>query len=361
MIPPIAEYWDEASNVFYDGAQDKFNKAGGVNCYIHAFTQSLADPKKAIGADLTKILQDNANYILFSVIDAETQKYFEQAFGYVKGYDIIWKKEDFDLVQVEKPLVPADAFARLRKGAFHAFIEARHYRGYSPMLKVPEVWLYPLPYPDKRIIEKKWGIDHKKAPPEIVAKAREIANDFDLFLKENEKHRFFSGIVIDIRELEYYEEFVRKTQVQGADLESLPEAVSSAVQEADAAEDAEVVDIDDFFGSPAEETHEDESTAGFKQILEEYGLNCLYKDKILVAFKKQDRVYFDINKAKKYVGDVSSYKTYVVSWNKVKKTANGKEIKIPMRGFIYVGVPAFKLGLENAEDCPFVEEIAERD
>jgi len=218
MIPPVAEYWDEASNVFYDGAQDKFNKAGGVNCYIHAFTQSLADPQKTIGKELTKILQDNANYMLFSVIDADTQAFFEKAFGYVKGYDIIWKKDDFDLVQVEKPLVPADAFGRLWKGAFHAYIEARYYRGYSPMLPVPSVWLYPLPYPVKRIIEKKWGIDHRKATPDMVKEAREIANDFDLFLKENEKYGFFSGIIIDLTELEYYEEFVKKKYVQGVSL-----------------------------------------------------------------------------------------------------------------------------------------------
>ncbi len=359
MIPPIAEYWDEASNVFYDGAQDKFNKAGGVNCYIHAFTQSLADPKKAIGADLTKILQDNANYILFSVIDAETQKYFEQAFGYVKGYDIIWKKEDFDLVQVEKPLVPADAFARLRKGAFHAFIEARHYRGYSPMLKVPEVWLYPLPYPDKRIIEKKWGIDHKKAPPEIVARAREIANDFDLFIKENEKHRFFSGIVIDIRELEYYEEFVKKTVVAGTSLKSETgaELVSKAETEATVSieterEQSEVVeDVSEFFDSFVEE----ESYSNLKAMIDKYGLNQLYKDKELVVFKKGDKIYFSLKKAKKEAGEeIDGFEEYSVRYFRKAGKA-----KIPVLD-LYVGVPAAKLGLSSASDCDFVEKINKR-
>jgi len=377
MIPPIAEYWDEASNVFYDGAQDKFNKAGGVNCYIHAFTQSLADPKKAIGTDLTKILQDNANYILFSVIDAETQKYFEQAFGYVKGYDIIWKKEDFDLVQVEKPLVPADAFARLWKGAFHAFIEARYYRGYSPLLKTPEVWLYPLPYPDKRIIEKKWGIDHKKAPPEIVAQAREIANDFELFVRENEKYRFFSGIVIDLTELEYYEEFVKKTVVKGTSLkqsESKKEAPETPPLRAERDKSKEESQeelpessgdlISDFFDSlgeseerSQEEGKTDETSAypELKRMIEEFGLNQLYKNKELVVFKKGERVYFSILRAKKRAGEeIDGFNQYSVRYFR-----KAGKVKIPVLS-IFIGVPAEKLGLSSAPDCDLVEEIRER-
>jgi len=371
MIPPIAEYWDEASNVFYDGAQDKFNKAGGVNCYIHAFTQSLADPKKAIGADLTKILQDNANYILFSVIDAETQRYFEQAFGYVRGYDIIWKKEDFDLVQVERPLVPADAFARLRKGAFHAFIEARHYRGYSPMLKVPEVWLYPLPYPDKRIIEKKWGIDHKKAPPEVVAEAREIANDFDLFIKENEKYRFFSGIVIDLTELEYYEEYVKRTLVRGASLQQKDAPVETGQKtdktDTGTREKADTVSVDaerqqeepekteadiisDFFDYPEEPAY-----PNLKAMIEKYGINEFYKNRELVVFKKDGKVFFSLRRVKKEAPEeADGFNEFTVRY--FKKTGKAK---IPVLD-IYIGVPVEKLQLESVPDFELIDKIEER-
>jgi len=379
MIPPVAEYWDEASNVFYDGAQDKFNKAGGVNCYLHAFTQSLADPEKVVGKELTKILQDNANYVLFSVIDSETQQYFERAFGYVKGYEIIWKKEDFDLVQTEKPLVPADAFARLWKGAFHAFIEARYYRGYSPLLKTPPVWLYPLPYPDKRIIEKKWGIDPKKAPPEVVAKAREIAQDFELFKRENEKHRFFSGIVVDLRELEYYEEFVlgkfvkvpkpkteteteTKTETKTEAKESsTPTATDGEVVEvgkvsketeqpkAEEEKEEEVVSLDDFFGV------EEESYPKLKEMVKKYGLNAFYKDKELVVFKKDGVVYFKLLRAKREAPEeIDGFNQFSVKYYRQR----GK-VKIPTVE-LFVGVPAEKLGLSEEKDFDLVEEVKQR-
>jgi len=398
MKPPVAEYWDEASNVFYDGAQDKFNKAGGVNCYLHAFTQSLADPKKTIGEDLTKILQDNANLILFSVIDAETQKYFEEMFGYVRGYDIIWKKDDFDLVQVEKPLVPASAFARLWKGAFHAVIEARYYRGYSPLLNTPPVWLYPLPYPEDRIIEKVFGIDSKYATYDQIQYAREVANDFDLFIRENEKYNFFSGIVIDLRELEYYEEFVRKFYVQGAEVtgnehETEPkqesEEAQSGKQTASSEEDS--ISLDDFlspvesetgdrrqitsnekqvtsnkrqetsnklpvtrYSSPVTDTPSDEVAEALKEMIEKYGVNRIDKatKNLLMVFKMGDRVYFRESEAKKFLDTKNLPKASV----KYKRIFGKK--KIPTTDF-YISYPAFKLDVE-ADDCNLIEKITER-
>jgi len=390
MLPPVAEYWDEASNVFYDGAQDKFNKAGGVNCYLHAFTQSLADPEKVVGKELTKILQDNANLILFSVIDADTQKYFEQMFGYYKGYDIIWKKDDFDLVQVEKPLVPADAFARLWKGAFHAIIEARYYRGYSPMLEVPPVWLYPLPYPEKRIIEKRFGIDARKATPEQKAYAREVARDKELFIKENEKYNFFSGIVIDLTELEYYEEFVLKHQVKGVELkkEEEEESVNTSpaedstqtpkeqLEEETLEEETNALDLTELFGeeedtsptqAPQTESsdesvdeffgveEEDELTKQLKEFLKDYPLNQLIKG-VLYAFKKGDSIYFQTRKLKKYVGNTDSFKHFTVRYYNTTKSG----IKIPKSDF-FCAIPAFKLGLEGEADSELVEQIKERE
>jgi hypothetical protein len=367
MLPPVAEYWDEASNVFYDGAQDKFNKAGGCNVYIHAFTQSLADPQKAIGKELTKILQDNANVLLFSVIDAETQAYFEKMFGYYEGYEIIWKKDDFDLVQEKKPLVPADAFARLWKGAFHACIEGRYYRGYSPLLKVPEVWLYPLPYPTDRIIAKKFGVDPKYATYDQKKYAEEISRDFDLFLRENEKHNFFSGIVINLQELEYYKEFVKKFLVQGVTLEEKTKEVKEVEENKEEKEQQEELpDLNELLAPSTPPATSPSSSAPssaptdtvaeeLRKLAEKYGVNRIDKStkNLLMVFKQGDHVYFREVEAKKVVETKNLEKVSVRYDRVVGKT------KIPTTDF-YVRYPAHLLGLSEEEDCTLIKKISLR-
>ena len=365
MTPHIAEYWDEASNVFYEGAQDKFNKAGGVGCYLHAFTQSLADPQKVIGKELTKVLLDNVNYVVFSIIDPETQRFFSQAFGETTRYEIFWKKDDFDLVQSRGPLVPPDHFARLGKGAFHAFIEAHYYRGYSPLLEVPSVYLYPLPFPVERIIAKKWGIDPRKAPPDVVAKAREISENLDLFLKENRKHRF-ADVIIDLKELEYYKLYVEKyyrvrvpepvkkveeelkkavngskgeTKVEHREIaEESKESKAQPTKEPENTSESEDV-LNSFLGVENTTPNENEEVNCLKQLLEE-NKELVNTNRILI---KEGILYVEERLLKKYCGDLTHYKKYRIRYNRI---VAGRPIKTVMTA---CAVPLFKVGVELEE------------
>jgi len=80
--PPLMLYIDEASNVFYAGIEDMFNKARGAGVAIHAFTQSVADIYARIGKENARVILDNANTkVFFKVNDPETSAYVASVIG----------------------------------------------------------------------------------------------------------------------------------------------------------------------------------------------------------------------------------------------------------------------------------------
>jgi len=203
--PPIAEYWDEGSITIYTGAEEKINKVGGAGGYIHIFTQSLADFKMNVGEEQTKVFIDNADIVLMSVKDSETAEYFSRSAGMVKVFEPIWSKEEITAMPERQPLIPPDQFMRMRKGAFHAFIEGSWYQGYSPLLKgVRRIVIAPLPYEEKRIVKafmEIYKLSEAKAT-ELVRKY-EVVYDYEWILKHKLADHF-----VDLREMPYYKNYV---------------------------------------------------------------------------------------------------------------------------------------------------------
>jgi len=201
----FCEYWDEAKNVFYKGCEDKFNKAGGLNVAIHAFTQSKGDLEEKLGEKMTKIILDNTNWVIFSLLDAETAKEFEKASGIKRTYEPVWEEGDgrlpkLSLIPKERPLIEASEFMRMNKGCFHAFLDGSWYRGCSSLLKDRrKIWIKPLPYPDKRLVEL--GI--------TKSEALEVR-------KNEEKLLNFVDLVVDLREYPYFERYKEKNEVHEA-------------------------------------------------------------------------------------------------------------------------------------------------
>ena len=115
--PPLCLYIDEASNVFYDGIENMFNKAGGAGVWLAAFTQSVSDITAELGIDKTKKIIDNTNTkIYLRVNDPDTQKFVSQSSGLVKGYShVIGLGGSFNLKQEEPPLVSTDIIGNLKK------------------------------------------------------------------------------------------------------------------------------------------------------------------------------------------------------------------------------------------------------
>jgi len=203
--PPIAEYWDEGSITIYTGAEEKINKVGGAGGYIHIFTQSLADFKMNVGEDQTKVFIDNADIVLMSVKDSETAEYFSRSAGMVKVFEPLWSKEEITAMPERQPLIPPDQLMRMRKGAFHAFIEGSWYQGYSPLLKgVRRIVIAPLPYEERRVVKafmELYKLSEEKAT-ELVRKYG-VVYDYEWILKKGLADHY-----IDLRETPYYKNYV---------------------------------------------------------------------------------------------------------------------------------------------------------
>ena len=160
--PPIAEYVDEAKQVFYQGMENKLAIAGGLNVYIHMFTQSERDLVSKLGK-LAGVFFDNTNWVIFSIRDDEVAKKFEQGSGKKERYKPLWNKDDFVLVREKEPLIPADHFKRTPKGVAHADIEGSWYRVYSPMIEgVRRIKIKEIPYDEERIRKAVKGSEELK-------------------------------------------------------------------------------------------------------------------------------------------------------------------------------------------------------
>ena len=118
--PQLALYIDEASNVFYDGIENLFNKAGGAGVWLTAFTQSVSDVVAELGIDRTKKIIDNANTKMYMrVNDPDTRRFVSESSGFVKGYShVIGLGGSFQLKQEENPLISSDTVGNLKKREF---------------------------------------------------------------------------------------------------------------------------------------------------------------------------------------------------------------------------------------------------
>jgi len=79
-------YIDEASNALYYGVENMFNKVGGSNTMITAFTQSIADIVATLGEDRARMILDNTNSKIFMrVNDIDTAKKMIEYGGFMKS------------------------------------------------------------------------------------------------------------------------------------------------------------------------------------------------------------------------------------------------------------------------------------
>ena len=205
-FPPISEYWDEGSITIYDGAFEKINKVGGLGGYIQIFTQSFSDFNLNVGEEGTKVFFDNADFVLMSILDQATADYFSKAAGDTYKSKMVWGKTLDTAMQEKVRLIPPDLFMRMPKGGFHAFVEGRWYRGYSPMLMDRrKILIEPLPYEEKRLrkyFAEKYNISEVEAG-EIIKKY-DVARDYDWIWKEG-----LADVWIDLKQFPYYKNYIQ--------------------------------------------------------------------------------------------------------------------------------------------------------
>ncbi len=129
--PPLSIVVDEASNVVYYGMEDLYNKIGGINGFLTALTQSIADYSTVLGELYTQRILDNLNVQFYlRVNDVKTARYVSEKAGKVKVFSPILSMGGFSSArEAEKKLLPDNAATLLKKREFIAFVYEDSYMG----------------------------------------------------------------------------------------------------------------------------------------------------------------------------------------------------------------------------------------
>ena len=137
--PPLCLYLDEAGSLFYLGIEDLFNKAGGSGIWIHAFTQSIADPEAEIGkAQARKILDNTNSKIFMRVNDPGTAAYIAAYSGIQKKYSpILSLGGGITIREIEEPAVRPEDVMTLQQREFFMFSAEGAFRGKTAFNKEP--------------------------------------------------------------------------------------------------------------------------------------------------------------------------------------------------------------------------------
>lgn len=130
MLPRTLEvHIDEASNVFYPGISDLFNKAGGANVWLHCLTQSVADVDDKIGENKRQVILDSCASKTFLVCGDpdKTGRYVATQAGRVDGVEVMLRAGtglgDSSMIKdKEKVLLDPSAVTKLKARQFFSFI-----------------------------------------------------------------------------------------------------------------------------------------------------------------------------------------------------------------------------------------------
>lgn len=141
LTPPLCLHIDEGHNVLYAGFQELINKGGGANCWVHFYTQSLAQIEAEVGAEYARSIVDNINTWIYMLVNhPETAQHIEATsplrsrYEYVMplGGEITWRT-------TEGPAIRADRVLRLPKRWFYCRSYGKVWKGST--LDVSPTWL----------------------------------------------------------------------------------------------------------------------------------------------------------------------------------------------------------------------------
>ena len=73
--------------MLYRGIQELFSKGGGANCWVHFYTQSVAQITEEVGKDAARSILDNINTWIYMLVNhPETAQYVEDSSPEIKAY-----------------------------------------------------------------------------------------------------------------------------------------------------------------------------------------------------------------------------------------------------------------------------------
>lgn len=141
LAPPLCLHIDEGHNVLYAGFQELINKGGGANCWVHFYTQSLAQIEAEVGPEYARSIVDNINtWIYFLVNHPETAQHIEATSPLRDRYEPVMQLGgDVTIRTVEGPAIRADRVLRLPKRWFYCRSYGKVWKGRT--VDVEEPWL----------------------------------------------------------------------------------------------------------------------------------------------------------------------------------------------------------------------------
>ncbi len=135
--PAMILYLDEFSNIIYKDIPNLFNKIGGANVWINAFTQSIADLSAHVGEDMAREILDNTNTKIFmKVNDPSTATYISDFSGKKDKFSPIYQVGGSITVrELEVPLVAPENVTRLKTREFFYFGNSGIFKGKTTKVK----------------------------------------------------------------------------------------------------------------------------------------------------------------------------------------------------------------------------------
>jgi len=131
LNPPLTIHIDEGHNVLYFGIQELFNKSGGANCWVHFYTQSIAQMQEAVGSYATKSILDNINtWVFMKVNHPETAEYVENSTPVIRRFSpILSFGGGISVREIEDSMIKMDRILRLKPRQFVMITYGKYFRG----------------------------------------------------------------------------------------------------------------------------------------------------------------------------------------------------------------------------------------
>ena len=144
LSPPLCVHIDEGQNALYSGIDDFFSKAGGAGCWIHFYTQSMANIEKEVGTEAARGIMDNMNTMIFLPLNhPDTAQFVEDSSPDVKKFQPIITPDDCTgrttLREVEDKLILKANVLALQKRQFYMRSSGTFYKAFT--LDYPPTYL----------------------------------------------------------------------------------------------------------------------------------------------------------------------------------------------------------------------------
>jgi type IV secretory pathway TraG/TraD family ATPase VirD4 len=124
FFPELCIYVDEFSQVAYYGIETLLSQAGGCNCWLSLFTQSIADLEdEGMNPAFARKILDNTNSKIFMrVNDPKTSQYISEYAGTSFGFSPIYSLSgDINMREVEEPKIKPEEIQNQQKRQFIYF------------------------------------------------------------------------------------------------------------------------------------------------------------------------------------------------------------------------------------------------